>query len=250
MKKTFGMILLLVALVLPLSAFSAAEEEIYVYIPDSASKLKLPAEDAWYDGDPFLTGIEGAVAQVLWDTVSVRSASGGSIDVDYISKVIVDYPETGTIRKVVAAYCNDDRKSLTRYTITYHTGEDEYYAITYAPRTNTVLEDHVDGKIFYEDHGVITVINVDTGDTVTVDLDADLPSQKLLEDSLGAVYLHHYSRDEVLEGAYTDGEVKLKSGSGSSLDSWYLWDEWTGTVTRSRKIGLRPAGSFVSPRVN
>ena len=238
---------LLALLLLP--AACAAEEDVYVHIPGSAGRLVLPKEDAWYDGDPFDTGIQGAVAQVLWDSVDVRSDSG-RISVDYISKVIVDYPEGGRIRRVTARYANDSGKSLTGYTVTYQTGADEYYTISYAPRTNTVLEDHSGGKILYRDGGTVTVISADTGETVTVDLDADLPGRKLLEDSLGSVWLHHYAEDEILEGAYTDGAVTLRTGSGDRADTWFLWDEWTGKVTPWEKDGLRSPFSFISPRVD
>ena len=163
--------------------------------------------------------------------------------------MIVDYPAGNYIRRVVAEYANDRRNSLTKYTIRYEVAEKEFYTVTYAPRTNTVGEDHANGEITYRDHGVVTYVNVDTGDAVTVNLDANLPGMTLLRDSAGAVYLHHYDQDEILEAVYTNGKVTYKSGSGKNANAWYEWDLVTSRVTRIRTNGLRAPKSFKSPRV-
>lgn len=250
MKKTNRWISALLAAVLLLSvSLTAAAEDVTVFIPGRLAKLQLPDSAESFDGDPFNTGVEGAVTTLVWDDATIQTSCGGYKKLDYIRQVIVTYPEGNYIRKVVAGYGNDKKKSLTKYTITYQTGEKEYYTVSYAPKTNTVVEDHYNGSISYTDHGTKTYMNVDTGSTVTVNADANLPSATLFKDSTGGVYLHHYDQDEILEATYTDGSVTLKSGSGNKANAWYVFDSVKGIYVPSGRAGLRAPKSFKSPRV-
>ena len=240
--------MLAVMLLLALAAPALAAEEVSVYIPNRLDRLQLADEDC-YEGDPFKTGMEGAVTEVEYDESVVPTSCGGLKRLEYIRKVTVKYPAGNCIRKVTAEFGNDRKKSLTKYTITYQTGDREFYTISYAPRTNTILEDHFQGAIYFHDHGVHSMTNGDTGDTYTINADANLPSMTVFTDSNGGVYLHHYEADEILQGEYTDGSVTLKTGSGNNAGSWYLWDSVSGGATRVRKGGLRSPFSFKSPRV-
>ena len=239
---------LIVALLCSLASFASAEEEVSVYIPDKVERLQLPESEDEFEGDPFRTGMEGAKAFIYRETVKVITDCG-TTNVTYVAKVVADYPEGNTIRRVTAEYANNKKKTLTKYTIRYQTGPKEFYTISYAPRTNTVAEDHYEGEITYVDHGVQTFRNQDTGDSYTVNLDANLPSATLFRDSAGAVYLHRYEQDEILEGVYTDGNVTLKNGVGKYFgqNAWFQWQG--GSATRYYKAGLRALVSFVSPRV-
>ena len=145
MKKTNRWISALLAAVLLLSvSLTAAAEDVTVFIPGRLAKLQL-AES--FDGDPFNTGVEGAVTTLVWDDATIQTSCGGYKKLDYIRQVIVTYPEGNYIRKVVAGYGNDKKKSLTKYTITYQVGEKQLYTVSYAPKTNTVVEDHYRGRI-------------------------------------------------------------------------------------------------------
>ena len=250
MKKISRLMSALLAAVLLLSACCAAfAEDVSVYIPNRVDKLQLPDTGSKMKGDAFRTGIEGAKTVIGRESVTVRTDCGRKT-VKYVRTVTVTYPEGNTIRKVVAEYANDKKKSLTKYTITYQLGEKEFYTVSYAPRTNTVVEDHFQGAIAYADHGVHSYTNVDTGDRYTVDADVNLPSMTLFKDSLGGVYLHHYEQDEILEAYYDDGTVSLRSGSGKNANAWYSYDSIKGIYVPANKGGLRAPKSFKSPRVD
>lgn len=249
---------LLAVTLLLVSSLAAVADDTEVYIPNRIEKLQLPDRGEKYKGDPFLTGMEGAVTYLERESTVVKAENGKDargriktkkVTLKYISKVTTVYPEGNYIRKVVAEYGNDKKKSLTKYTITYQVGEKQQYTVSYAPKTNTVVEDHASGKITFVDHGVHTYTNVDTGDSYTVDADANLPSTTLFKDSLGGVYLHHYDQDEILEAFYTDGKVDLKSGSGDNANAWYSYDVIKGVYVPAGKGGLRAPKSFKSPRV-
>ena len=250
MKKMSRLMSALLAAALLLSISCAAvAEDVSVYIPNKLAKLDLPDDVETYEGDPFKTGMDGAVTTIEWDDATIIPECGGYLTLDYIRSVTVVYPAGNYIRKVVAEYTNDKKKSLSKYTITYQTGENEYYTISYAAKTGTVAEDHGLDGINYATQGIHSYINNDTGEVITVNLNAAPASQKLLEDYVGAVYLHHYSADEILEGDYTDGSVRLHSGSGNNAGKWYAYDSVSGVYTQSRKGGLRSIFSFKSPRV-
>ena len=249
--------LLAVALLLT-SSLAAVADDTEVYIPNRIEKLQLPDRGEKYEGDPFLTGMEGAVTYLERESTVVKAENGKdargrtktkNVSLKYISKVTTVYPEGNYIRKVVADYGNDKKKSLTKYSITYQVGEKQLYTVSYAPKTNTVLEDHVGHRITYVDHGIVKKVNVDTGEVYTVNTDANLPSQTLFKDSLGGVYLHHYEQDEILEAFYTDGKIDLKSGSGNNANAWYSYDSIHGIYVPAHKSGLRAPKSFKSPRV-
>ena len=249
--------LLAVALLLT-SSLAAVADDTEVYIPNRIEKLQLPDRGEKYKGDPFLTGMEGAVTYLERESTVIRAENGKDargrtktkkVTLRYISKVTTVYPEGNYIRKVVAEYGNDKKKSLTKYTITYQVGEKQLYTVSYAPKTNTVVEDHYRGRITFVDHGVHSYTNVDTGEVFTVDADANLPSKTLFKDSQGGVYLHHYDQDEILEAFYTDGKVDLKSGSGDNANAWYSYDSIKGIYVPANKGGLRAPKSFKSPRV-
>ena len=249
---------LLAVTLLLASSLAAVADDTEVYIPNRIEKLQLPDRGEKYKGDPFLTGMEGAVTYLERESTVVKAENGKDargrtktkkVTLKYISKVTTVYPEGNYIRKVVAEYGNDKKKSLTKYSITYQVGEKQQYTVSYAPKTNTVLEDHSNGRITYTDHGPYTYTNPGTGKEVTINLDANLPSAVLIKNAQGGVYLHHYDQDEILEAFYTDGKVDLKSGSGDNANAWYSYDVIKGIYVPAGKGGLRAPKSFKSPRV-
>ncbi len=244
---------LLAALLLACMLPAQAEEDVTAFIPNKINRLSLPTseesffEKMTYEGDPFETGIEGAVTTLYegGNVYDYDSAEIGDVkveiylyDVMYIKTVRTDYPEGNYIRRIEANYRVD--KALDSYLITYQTAEDESYTIRYAPRTQTVAEFHshtvdaqtgsvtCDGIYFY--HDVPTV-------------DGSLK----LSDTL---FLHSYREDQVLEGRYNKkGLEEVRSGSGKNIKKWYLWDYYSGTVKEYKKGSLKPCTSFPSIRV-
>lgn len=243
---------LIAALVLGCCTFALAKDELPpVFIPSSCNRLDLPETDGIYDGDPFQTGMAGARAWVTREEVTVPTSCGGTVDLEYVHCVTAVYPAGNPIRKVVAKFRNDKAKRLYGYTITYQVSDKEFYTISYAGYTTTVTEDHYNGEIEYYSSGVWNFTNVDTGETFTIDTGRQQASRTVFRDSIGGVYIHHYNKDQILEGTYTNGSVTLKNGVGKYFGSntWFLWDTATGKITKYRKGNLRKLSSFVSPRV-
>jgi len=183
--------------------------------------------DVSYEEDYFATGIEGATTVVRYIPAHVDTDCGWTI-VWYADTVKATYPEGNYIAGVEAKYRNDAANTLASYKISYATSETEIYKITYAPSTNTVVEDHFNGAITYIDHGVHTLYNVDDGSSVTFNADANIPSSVFFRDSAGGVYAHAYTADEPLYGEYyktrqnwIDGNADAVTGSGNKINNWY-----------------------------
>ena len=188
--------------------------------------------------DFFKTGMADAVTVIRWKPISVKNLSERD-DIRYettttewvVVSVTAAYPAGNPITGVRAEYRNDKKNTLGTYIITYSVNKNEAYAITYAPDTATILEEH-NYKLFYP-------------------VDPHLPSKTFYTndpntwEEIPAWYMHHYEADEAIYGEYTAGGVTYVSGSGDYLDTWYL----EGHGQQLKKKGLRGVTSFPSPRV-
>ena len=242
--------LLLIAMLLMGLSVEALADDTTVFLPSRIARLNLPEDVDEYDGDPFQTGYEGAHTVLYRESVKVPVKPRGTTTLEYVSKVVVTYPAGNYIRKVVAEYRNDKKNTLSKYMITYQVSDKEFYTITYAAQTNSVLEFHYDGalgrEIEYEDLPDNT-----PAQTIFKNKDIYDANTGALLYSNAAMYVHHYTQDQILEGVYKNGGLTLKNGVGKYFGSatWFNWDAATGKVVKSKMKGLKKLSSFVSPRV-
>ena len=255
MKKNVRLLALLLVAVSVLSVSTAAlgAEEVTCYIPNRVERLALPdyseaiADECNYKGDPFRTGQEGGDTFVTWEQVTVKgykyvrvngvkTKKSATYDTLYIAQVRTYFPKGNYIRKIVANYRNDAPHTLIDYLITYQVSDKEKYTVRYAASTVTMLETHT----------TTTVAGITFPKITFSKVDGQYASRKLSPTQ----YLHHYTKDQILEGWYDRDDLPtLKSGSGDNLNKWYLWEYWSGKVTQYKRGGLKPVTSFRSPRV-
>ncbi len=257
MKKTLRLLGLTLAVLSLLALASVAmAADVTAYIPGRVTKLDLPEYDEGYfgdytyDGDVFQTGQEGGRTTVYWEEVTVaghkfvmedgvKVEKYAEYDTLYIPQVRVVYPEGNYIRKIVARYRNDAARSLIDYLITYETSETEKYTIRYAASNATILETH-DYDVTLTGEKKLRHITFQKWDGKPIAKPTATQKQ----------FLHRYYQDQILEGWYEcKGQERLKSGSGKNYKQWFLWDYYTGSVTKSHKRGLKPITAFPSPRV-
>ena len=188
--------------------------------------------------DYYRTGMTGAVTVIRWKPISIKNFSERN-DIKYettttqwvVVSVTASYPAGNPITGVRAEYRSDKKNTLGSYDITYAVSDHETYAITYAPDTATILEEH-NYKLFYPVNPHLPSKIFYTNDPNTWE---EIPAR----------YMHHYEADEPIYGEYTADGVTYVSGSGDWLDTWYE----TEHGRQLKKKGLRKVTSFPSPRV-
>lgn len=189
--------------------------------------------------DFFRTGMEGAVTVIRWEPVSVKNRSEAdgiryetTVTGWFVSSVTAEYPAGSFISRVRAEYRNDRKNTLSGYTVTYAVGEDETYAVTYAPADATILEEHHYGLFLPVNDRLPSAI-IYTNDPNTWE---EIPS---------GYYLHHMDGDEPVCGELTLNGKTYVTGSGDKLEQWFE----AGHGRQLKKRGLRTIFSFPSPRV-